>query len=247
MDATTKARYGASYRRWSGVPVFVFGLLFLVGLVEVATGQGDTELGVWLMGVSWFFFAVDLVVTWALDDSPATFARKHVVGIVAVLVPAFRALMALYVFVRLARGRERLQSRVQAYALYLTILVIIFGAALVLSAERPYPGSNIHTYPEALWWAAVTVTTVGYGDYTPVSPVGRMIATLMLVNGVIVISVITASISSRFVSAPDAGERPVSLDDLDERLERIEAALAALAAAEGTGAAAPTGTEPSAP
>jgi voltage-gated potassium channel len=136
--------------------------------------------------------------------------------------------MVFYVFVRLARGRRRMQSRVQLYALYLTILVITFGAALVLSVERPYPGSNIHTYPEAVWWAAVTVTTVGYGDYVPVTAIGRIIATLMLVNGVIVISVITASIASRFVSSPDEGERPVSLDDLDERLERVEAAIAAL-------------------
>jgi voltage-gated potassium channel len=215
--------------------VFVLGMLFLVGLVEYATNQGDTTLGLWLMGLTWVGFAVDLLVTWALDDHPATFAREHALGILAVLVPAFRALMAFYVFVRLARGRHRLQARVQLYALYLTILVIIFGAALVLSAERPYPGANIQTYGQAIWWAAVTVTTVGYGDYTPVSPVGRMIATLMLVNGVVVISVITASISSRFVSSPDEGEEPVTLDDLGERLERLEAAIAALAAQQGRG------------
>jgi voltage-gated potassium channel len=213
--------------------VFVLGMLFLVGLVEYGTGQGDTTLGLWLMGIAWVGFAVDLVITWSLDDHPATFAREHPLGILAVLIPAFRAFMVFYVFVRLARGRRRLQSRVQLYALYLTILVIIFGAALVLSAERSYPGSNIHTYGEAVWWAAVTVTTVGYGDYVPVSGLGRSIATLMLVNGVVVISVITASISSRFVSSPDAGERPVSLDDLDERLERLEASIAALARAQG--------------
>jgi voltage-gated potassium channel len=215
--------------------VFVLGMLFLVGLVEYATHQGDTTLGLWLMGLTWIGFALDLVITWTLDDHPATFAREHALGILAVLVPAFRALMAFYVFVRLARGRQRLQSRVQLYALYLTILVVIFGAALVLSAERPYPGATIQTYGEAVWWAAVTVTTVGYGDYTPVSPAGRMIATLMLVNGVVVISVITASISSRFVSSPDEGEAPVTLDDLGERLERIETAIAALAAQQGQG------------
>jgi hypothetical protein len=59
----------------------------------------------------------------------------------------------------------------------------------------------------------------------------------MLVNGVIVISVITATISSRFVSDPDKGELPVSLDDIDERLARIEAALGILNAAQAPGGA----------
>jgi voltage-gated potassium channel len=103
----------------------------------------------------------------------------------------------------------------------------------VLSAERSYPGSNIETYGEAVWWAAVTVTTVGYGDYVPVSPAGRLIATAMLFNGVAVISVITATISARFVSNPSRGHTPVTLDDIDERLRRIEAALAAAAGRPG--------------
>ena len=200
-------------------------MLFLVGVVEIATSEGATSTGVWLVGVTWVGFLIDLVVLWILDDNPASYPKRHALGFVAVLVPAFRALMAFYVFVRLARGRVRLQTRVQLYALYLTILVITFGAALVLSAERSYPGSSIHTYGEAVWWAAVTVTTVGYGDYVPVSPIGRGLATLMLVNGVVIISVITATVSSRFVSAPDPGERAVTLDDLDDRLARIEAAL----------------------
>ena len=229
VDAATRTKRRAGYERWSAVPVFILGMLFLVGVIEYATGQGDSTLGLRLVAITWIGFAIDLVVTWSLDEQPATFARRHPLGILAVLIPAFRALMVFYVFVRLARGRQRLQSRVQLYALYLTLLVIIFGAALVLSTERPYPGSNMHTYGQAVWWAAVTVTTVGYGDYTPVSPAGRLIATLMLVNGVIVISVITASIASRFVSSPDAGEQPLSLDDLDGRLARIEATIAALA------------------
>jgi voltage-gated potassium channel len=235
VDAATRARRRETYERRSGPPVFVLGALFLVGFVEAATNSGDTKTGLWLMGVTWFGFVVDLGIRWSLDDEPRTFARRHWLAILAVAVPAARALMVFYVFARLARGHSRLVARVQLYALYLTILVVTFGAALVLAVERNYPGSNIQSYGEAVWWAAVTVTTVGYGDFVPVSPAGRVIATLMLVNGVIIISVITATISSRFVSSPDSGERPVSLDDLDERLERMEAAIAALARRRLTG------------
>jgi voltage-gated potassium channel len=232
----------------SAIPIFLLGSIFLVGLVEVVMESGDTHTGQVLMGVAWIGFVIDLVITWSLDDDPRSFPRRHWFAILAVLVPIFRAFLVFYIFVRLARGRTRLQSKIQYYAAYLTILVITFGAVLVLSAERNYPGSNIHTYGEAVWWACVTVTTVGYGDYTPVSPTGRGIATLMLFNGVAIISVITATISSRFVSDPDKGELPVTLDAIDERLQRMEAALTALAArgARLPGAAEPTADEPTA-
>ena len=234
MDAQTRKRRQVAYEKWSALPVFLCGSLFLVGLVEVVMESGDTRTGQFLMVVAWTGFVLDLIVRWILDGSPRSFARRNWFAIIAVLIPIFRALFVFYIFVRLARGRTRLQSKIQYYAAYLTILVITFGAALVLGAERDYPGSNIHTYGEAVWWACVTVTTVGYGDYVPVSPTGRGIATLMLFNGVAIISVITATISSRFVSDPEKGELPVTLDLVDERLERIEAALAVLTARGGT-------------
>lgn len=243
MDADTRARRLAVYERWSDAPVFLLGMLFLVGLIETASAQGDTHTGLVLMAVAWVGFVADLLVRWLLDPEPRSYVRRHAFGVLAVLLPAFRALLVFYVFVRLAQGRRKLRDRVQWYAFYLTLLVVTFGAALVLEAERPYPGSNIHTYGEAVWWAAVTVTTVGYGDYVPVSALGRSLATLMLVNGVVVISVITASVSSRFVTSTEEGDRPLTLDDLGNRLARIEDALAALARAQAPG----TGPTPPSP
>ena len=230
MDAAQRESRRKTYEKLSGIPVFLLGSLFLVGLVEYASSSGDTDTGKWLMIVGWVGFVIDLAIQWLLDADRRHFARRHWFAILAVLIPIFRAFFVFYIFIRLARGRTRLQSKIQYYAAYLTILVITFGAVLVLEAERNYPGSNIKTYGEAVWWACVTVTTVGYGDYTPVSPTGRAIATLMLFNGVAIISVITATISSRFVSNPAEGELPVTLDLVDERLQRIEAALEALSA-----------------
>lgn len=222
------------YEAWSSVPVFGFALLFLVGLIEVVSSDGSTEGGTWMIAIAWGALVIDLVVRWLLSDDRRAFPRKHWFEIVAIAIPLFRIGMVFYVFVRLARRRGRMAQRIQVYAAYLTVLVIVFGALLVLAAERNYPGSNITTYGEAVWWAVVTVATVGYGDYVPVSPEGRSIAVVMLFNGVALISVVTASIAARFVADPDAGERAVTLDELDERLERIEAALAALTAAGGT-------------
>ena len=55
----------------------------------------------------------------------------------------------------------------------LTLSVIILGAIAEYLAEYNYPGANITNLGDALWWSATTMTTVGYGDYTPISPLGE--------------------------------------------------------------------------
>ncbi len=57
--------------------------------------------------------------------------------------------------------------------LLIALALNLIAAALVLSFERDMPGSNINSYPDALWWAVTTITTVGYGDRFPMSPAGR--------------------------------------------------------------------------
>lgn len=225
MEAAERARRRALYERRSAFPVFVLGVLFVMGFIQVISGS-DVTTGRWLMLVGWLGFVVDLIWRWVIAEDRRHFPRQNWFACLAVVIPVFRVLFIAYVFARLATGRQRIKSRVQVYAAYLTVLVIVFGAAIVLGAERGYPGSNIETYPEAVWWACVTVTTVGYGDFVPVSPLGRTVATLMLVNGVVLISVVTATIASRFVADPAAGKEAVTLQDIDERLTRIEVALA---------------------
>ena len=233
MDAAERSRRREIYERRSAFPVFLFGVAFLVGLIE-AISRDDVASGQRLMAIGWLGFAVDFVYRWVLDDRPRTFARRNWFAILAVIVPFFKILLIGYVFLRLATGRQRLSRRVQVYAAYLTVLVVAFGAAIVLGLERNYTGSNIHTYGQAIWWACVTVTTVGFGDYAPVSAAGRMVATVMLVNGVVLISVVTATIASRFVSEPAGvtgeAQAVTTLAEIDRRLERIEAALAGVPA-----------------
>jgi voltage-gated potassium channel len=128
-----------------------------------------------------------------------------------------------------------LRNRLSVYSLYLTILVITFGAVIVLAFEKQSPNANIKNYGQALWWAVCTIATVGYGDYTPVTTGGRIAATLVILTGLATISIVTATIASRFVTGPSTTQQTeleaVSLEDIEERLVRIETALAALATA----------------
>jgi voltage-gated potassium channel len=65
--------------------------------------------------------------------------------------------------------------------------------------EREVDGSNIKNFGDGLWWATTTVTTVGYGDRFPVTTEGRFLAALLMITGISLIGVITASVASWFV------------------------------------------------
>ena len=90
---------------------------------------------------------------------------------------------------------------------------------------------NFPSIGSGLWWAVQTVTTVGYGDDVPTTVSGQLLATLVMLLGIGFLTVITAAITSTFVSrprqTPSESDKP-SVDELrqiNERLERIEAAL----------------------
>lgn len=79
--------------------------------------------------------------------------------------------------------------------------MVIGAAATVLDAERNVPDSNIATFPDALWWAVTTVTTVGYGDRFPVTGEGRLVGVVLMVVGIAVFGSITAALAGRLIRA----------------------------------------------
>jgi voltage-gated potassium channel Kch len=93
--------------------------------------------------------------------------------------------------------------------------------------------ANFPSVGSGLWWAVQTVTTVGYGDHVPANVAGRLVAALVMLVGIGFLTVITAAITSTFVSrsrreqASSSGLTPTEeqLKQIAERLERIEAAL----------------------
>lgn len=78
-----------------------------------------------------------------------------------------------------------------------TLLLVAFGSMTMLLVESPNPESSIDTAEEALWWAFVTVTTVGYGDYYPITTLGRVVA--LMIAGVGLFGSFAAYISSLFI------------------------------------------------
>ncbi len=76
--------------------------------------------------------------------------------------------------------------------------LIIFSVVVILRAEADIENSRIRVLGDAIWWAFVTMTTTGYGDFYPVSVTGRVIAIFLMITGLAVMSTFTAYISSSF-------------------------------------------------
>jgi voltage-gated potassium channel len=106
--------------------------------------------------------------------------------------------------------------------------VMTVGAGLLMTVVD---GENFPSIGSGLWWGVQTVTTVGYGDNVPTNLTGRLVAVLVMLLGIAFLTVITASITSTFVSRsrhePSDTETAMAeqFRQLDSRLDRIEAAL----------------------
>ena len=124
------------------------------------------------------------------------------------------------------------------YALFVTLLltfiVITSGTILILQFESRSPDANITTGGDALWWALVTITTVGYGDFYPVTTLGRMTGVGVMAAGIGIIGALASILASILVPSPqeqaEAATEAGSDDKaaLDARLTSIQTELAAI-------------------
>ena len=199
-------------------------------------------------------FAVTLFIIWlvvlletafryvAVSDRRRYFSSRQIEPVLVVL-PFFQVWRIVGVeraTVLWGEGLERFLAILGHRGLFRVLLaavgLLFLGAWLVLLFEKNAVGSNIHSYHDALWWAVVTVTTVGYGDRFPVSEGGRAVAVILMLVGIGLIGVLTATVASFFVQEhTDANKDQLKaahedlggrLDEIDLRLSRIEAALA---------------------
>ena len=159
----------------------------------------------------------------------------------------FVPLLSLFRIVRIIRIRRSLRKQgynraVRSFfssssestlivTIFAVVIVLTLGSIFVLYFEEPAVGASIKSGGEALWWAVVTIATVGYGDYTPVTAPGRIIGVVVIITGVAIFGVLASFLSSRFVGERDRVDRENKHAEILaslEKLDRIEAELAAL-------------------
>ncbi len=120
--------------------------------------------------------------------------------------------------------------------LMVSFIVIVFAGTMMAAIDP-----NIHTPLDGVWWAWVTVTTVGYGDIVPTSSAGRIFAGLLILLGVALFSMLTASFSAFFLSEAEdklSSQETVNgrkLDLLQQQVTSLESKLDQLLAREVSG------------
>ncbi len=99
----------------------------------------------------------------------------------------------------IAEARETPTRTVLLTTIILAILLMTIASLTILRFERGTPGANITTGAVAFWWAFVTMTTVGYGDYVPVTYSGRVLAMGLMTFGILIFAVLTSVVASILV------------------------------------------------
>jgi voltage-gated potassium channel len=122
-------------------------------------------------------------------------------------------------------GRKGLRPRDAAYLIgaFWAIAVVVFGVV-----ERLIDPRTFHSVWLGMWWAIETVTTVGYGDIVPHQTAGKLIAGFLMLGGLSLLSVVTAAITSGFVSRAETRRRAAGDDPVLQKLDQLAGELQAL-------------------
>jgi voltage-gated potassium channel len=223
-------------------PVVVLALLVVPALLLETRAESPALRTTAIVAnwVIWVTFCVDFAIRWALARRLSFLRTAWFDALLIVISPpvvpdflqsarSLRALRALRLIrsvavasmgLKLARrlfGRNKFQ-----YVALLAVALVFLGALAVFSVEQ---GTNpsIQGYGDALWWAAVTTTTVGYGDVAPVTLEGRVIAVGLMIVGIGVIGVFTATVASLFFEQEQESDLARLHRKLDELHEKVDA------------------------
>ena len=185
----------------------VLALAFLVAFSYPAfdtdisdSTQTSLDLIQW---ISWGAFATDLLYGLSTAKNKKSFLLKHPLDIAAVLLPFLRPLRLLRI---ISFGGLALQKVAMGKQFAITLKVFIasifiaYVAAIQITiSERAVDSSNIKNFGDGIWWAITTVTTVGYGDKFPTTMEGKFLAVGLMIVGISLMGVITASVAAWFV------------------------------------------------
>jgi voltage-gated potassium channel len=182
--------------RRTQTPLDLLALLTIwLTILPFTTATDTTGLTGWVVGrlVLSVVYGIDVAVRCHLSEQPFRYFRTHPLAVAAVVIPFIRIFFSL----RLLSSMFR--KGALGHFLFVAAMLILNGVVLVYFFEVNAPGSNIATVGDSLWWAAVTVATVGYGDFYPVTVGGRITAVGLMGVGLVTAAVITAQIASTFM------------------------------------------------
>jgi voltage-gated potassium channel len=180
----------------------IFLAAFSVQVLAHPHGHWNAAIEI-ILWVTWGVFVVDYVARLCLATDRLGWFVRHLFDLAIVVLPILRPLRLLRLVVLIAALQKviggAVRGRVVVYTASCAVLLLYAGSLAILDAEGNHPESKIHTFGDALWWSVCTVTTVGYGDESPVTGTGRLVAVLLMIGGIGLVGTVTAMLASWLV------------------------------------------------
>jgi voltage-gated potassium channel len=219
---------------WPMMGVVLASLVLLLVPVFVALPTEYAALVVVFEWTLWLIFVAEFSWRWYIAVDRSVFIRHNLIDLAVVVLPIVPALRALRL-VRLlrigivgARVVDQSDSIVKRsnvkYAALIAGLIVLLAATMAWHVEHTEPTATIHSLPDALWWAISTITTVGYGDKYPVTPEGKVVALTLMVIGIAIFGLVSATLASLFVekeAEQDIETLRSDITRLEEKLDRL--------------------------
>lgn len=194
------------WERQAEWPLAILAVTFLaaysIRVLAETQGRLDTAITV-ILWITYAAFAVDYVVRLSLATDRGRWFVRHIPELLIIALPMLRPLRLLRVIVLVAALQKAIggaiRGRIIVYTVSTTVLLIYVASLAILEEERYMPESSIANFGDALWWSLTTITTVGYGNQEPVTTVGRLIAAVLMIGGISLIGLVTATLASWIV------------------------------------------------
>jgi voltage-gated potassium channel len=196
----------ARWKRLTEWPLTLAAVVFLLAyswsVIGNLTGSANS-LPEGTMTVTWALFGIDYVVSLILAKKRGQWFVRHLHDLAIVALPMLRPLrllrlLALVSVLQRAAG-SAFRGKIMLYTVASAALLVFLAGLAILDAEQNEHGANITNFGDALWWAFATITTVGYGDFYPITLVGRLIAVALMIAGIALIASVTAAFASWFL------------------------------------------------
>ena len=215
--------------RLTELPLLILAFVMIPLLVGPLLWELSSKEEAIFLTLDWFIwaiFAIDLVIKLIVSPNRLAYLKRHWLEVLVVVIPFFRPLRIIRVLVFGSRAWVGTRRLVNVDFLLVYGIGLIMITATVVASVEGGEGASIQSFPDALWWAITTITTVGYGDMVPVSALGRAMGYILMLGGIAFFSGITANLASFLVRGKDGRDKV--LKDLALELESLHKEVARL-------------------
>ncbi len=203
----------------------------LIAFIDIS--QGLNEWQQLLDHVLWLIFSIDYIIRFRAAPKKSVFIKTNICDLVAIIpfYTIFRAFrlqkvmkslkflkfprIIAFLYRPLRKAKRFLNTNGFKYVVFVTVIMIGAGGVLIHFAEGM-------SYGDGLWWAFVTATTVGYGDISPTTLYGRIIATVLMLLGIGLIGTVTSTLTSYFLKIQDKSTKNQVIDIIKNKLEHLD-------------------------